>query len=248
MNDADHRRLTGTCMADLITGITSCMGILAALLGRERSADREGTLLETSLLEAVSTLTIDAMTQAFEIREDPVRNSRHPQAQNFCLACADGGAITMHLSSSQKFWGNLARVIGRPELVDDPRFRTYDDRRVPAHYEEIVRIMEEAFLRKPRAEWERLLGQADVPFAPVLTMHEVAAHPQTRWLQLMGPDVGGLPMVRPPWRFDGARPERSAHPPRVGEHTREVLREICSEHDLDRLVASGAVAVAAPPK
>lgn len=245
MNDSDHRRLTGTCMADLITGVGSAMGILAALVGRERSADRKGSLMETSLHEAVSMLTIDAMTQAYETGVDPVRKSRHSQAQNFCLDCADGGGITMHLSVSQKFWGNLARVIGRPELIDEPRFRTYDDRRVPEHYEELVRIMEDAFRRKPRAEWERLLTEADVPFAPVLTMHEVAEHEQTKWLGLMGPMVAGLPMVRPPWRFDGARPQRSELRARVGEHTREVLREICSERELDGLIASGDVAVAA---
>ncbi|MBU3738826.1 MAG: CoA transferase [Rhodoferax sp.] len=244
MNDAGKRRLTGTCMADLITAIGSAMGIMAALLGRERSADRRGALMETSLHEAISLLTIDALTQAYEVDIDPVRTSRHPQAQNFCLDCADGGAITMHLSVSQKFWGNLARLIGRPELVQDPRFRTYDDRRVPEHYAEMVRIMEEAFRTKPRDEWERLLAEADVPFAPVLTMHEVVEHEQTQWLGLMGPMVEGLPMVRPPWRFDGARPERSALRARVGEHTREVLQEIRTPAEIDALIAAGDVAVA----
>ena len=243
MNDAQHRRLTGTCIADLITGIAGAMGILAALVGRERSPGREGALMETSLLEAMSTLTIDAVTQAFETGEDPVRDSRHPQAQNFCLETSDGGGISMHLSSSQKFWAALARVIGREDLIDDPRFRSYDDRRVTEHYEAIVLIMEEAFAKRPRAQWEKLLVEADVPFAPVLTIHEVAAHEQTRWLELLGPAVDGLPMVRPPWRFDGARPQRSDQPARVGEHTREVLREVCAESDLDRLAACGDIVV-----
>ncbi|GAA4353680.1 CaiB/BaiF CoA-transferase family protein [Variovorax defluvii] len=245
MNDAHDRRLTGTCIADLITGISSAMGVLAALLGRERSPDRTGTLMETSLLEAMSTLTIDAMTQAYETDTDPVRNSRHPQAQNFCLETADGGGITMHLSVSQKFWRALARVIGREDLIDDPRYRTYDDRRVPAHYEELVRIVKEAFAKRPRSEWERLLTEEDVPFAPVLTMHEVAEHEQTRWLELMGPTVCGLPMVRPPWRFDGARPARSELRAEVGEHTHEVLREVCSESELKALAAAGDIVIAA---
>jgi crotonobetainyl-CoA:carnitine CoA-transferase CaiB-like acyl-CoA transferase len=240
MNDADHRRLTGTCLADLITAIGAAMGILAALVGRERDAERKGTLLETSLHEAVSMITVDAMTQAYEMGIDPVRSSRHPQAQNFCLDCADGGGITMHLSVSQKFWANLARVIGRPELIDDPRFRTFENRRV--HYAELVSIMEEAFIHKPRDEWERLLAQGDVPYAPVLTMHEVAEHEQTKWLQLFGPVVSGLPMVRPPWRFDGSRPERSELAARIGEHSREVLREVRTDAEIQDLVAAGAVA------
>lgn len=239
MNDADNRRLTGTCMADLITGINSAMGILAALLGRERHPQREGTLVETSLLEAISTLTVDAMTQAFDTGEDPERSTRHPHAQNFCLQTADGGGITMHLSVSQKFWRSLARVIGREELIEDPRFITYDDRRVPEHYQELVRIMAEAFVQRPRSEWEQMLTAADVPFAPVLTMHEVVSHEQTEWLQLYGPKVGNLPMARMPWRFDGQRPERSDHPAHVGEHTRDILREIYSEEEVEQMIASG---------
>lgn len=241
MNDAHQPRLTGTCIADLITGISTAMGILAALLGRERSSDRQGALMETSLLEAMSTLTIDAMTQAYEVDEDPVRNSRHPQAQNFCLETAAGGGITMHLSVSQKFWGALARAIGQEELIKDPRFLTYDDRRVPAHYEEIVRIMTEAFAKRSRSDWERILTEHDVPFAPVLTMHEVAEHEQTKWLDMLGPQVGDLPLVRVPWRFDGVRPARSDKPARVGEHTLEVLAQVRTPAQLEALVQRGTI-------
>lgn len=244
MNDAQKGRLTGTCIADLITGLTSAMGILVALLGRERHPSREGSLMETSLLEAMSTLTVDALTQAFETGEDPVRSSRHPQAQNFLLQTADGGGIVMHLSSSQKFWAALARVIGREDLVNDPRFSTYDARRVREHYEEIVQIMEKAFIQKPRSEWEELLIKADVPFAPVLTMHEVVEHEQTKWLDLHGSKVQGLPMLRAPWRFNGERPQRSEHAAHVGEHTRDVLREICTDSQIDELVESGDVVIA----
>ena len=246
MNDANQRRLTGTCIADLISGINLCMGILAALLGRERSSDRRGMQVETSLLEAVSTLTVDAMTQAFEINQDPVRDSRHPQAQNFCLNTADGGGITIHLSNSQKFWQSLARVAGREDLINDPRFATYDQRRNPSNYAELVRVMADAFAKRARAEWERLLAEADVPFAPVLTMHEVVRHEQTRWLQLLGPEVNGLPMVRPPWRFDGVRPERSAVAAYVGEHTREVLKDVCSEQEVAALLDAGVVVATSP--
>jgi formyl-CoA transferase len=221
------------------------MGILAALVGRERARGRPGALVETSLLEAITTLTIDAQTQTHELGADPVRNSRHPQAQNFCVDTADGGGISVHLSNSQKFWKALARVTGREDLIDDPRFRTYDDRRVPENYEELVRLMEEAFAKRTRAEWETMLVEADVPFAPVLTMSEMARHEQTRWLQLIGPEVDGLPMVRSPFRLDGARPERSPHTPLVGEHTREVLREVCSERELDERLSAGDIAVTA---
>lgn len=244
MNDPGHSRLTGTCVADLITGVSAAMGILAALVGRGQAPAGKGVLVETSLMEATSLLTIDAMTQAFETGEDPTRESRHPQAQNFCLNTAGGGAITLHLSVSEKFWSALARAIGRKDLLDDSRFLRYADRTIPANYEALAGILEKEFAKRSRSEWEALLTVADVPFAPVLSMSELAAHPQTKWLELMGEEPGGQLLVRPPWRFDGHRPERSEAAARVGEHTREVLREICSEREVEALVANRTVVVA----
>ena len=242
MNDADDLRLTGTCIADLITAITATMGILAGLVGRTQDPDHRGPVVETSLMEAVSTLTVDAMTQAFEIDEDPVRETRHPQAQNFCLHTASGQAITLHLSSSEKFWRALMRAVGREDLIEDPRFRSYADRAQPEHFAQLKEILEAEFAKHSRREWEQRLEQADVPFAPALTMREVADHPQTRWLQLLTHPHEGQALVQPPWKFDGERPLRSERAPNVGEHTWEVLREVCSEAELEALAANGTIA------
>ena len=241
MNDPGEPRLTGTCLADLITAITGAMGILAALVARERLPEHPGTHLETSVLEAMSALTIDALTQSVETGQDPVRESRHPQAQNFCLKTASGQPITLHMSVSEKFWRSLARAIEREDLVDDERFLRYANRVNPENFAVLKGILEAEFVKRPRSEWEERLTKADVPFAPVLTMSEVAAHPQTQWLQLLEPRVDGHTLVRPPWRFDGTRPARGEPAPQVGEHTREVMREVRSEDEVDALVVSGAI-------
>jgi formyl-CoA transferase len=188
-------------------------------------------------------LTIDAMTQAFEMGEDPVRETRHPQAQNFCLHTASGQAVTLHLSSSDKFWRALAGAIGRPDLIDDPRFRRYSDRAVPANFAALKEILEAEFVTRTRAEWEKRLEEADVPFAPALTLKEVAAHPQTQWLELFTHPSKGQALVHPPWRFNGSRPTRSERTPHVGEHTREVLREVRSDSELSALAAKGTIVV-----
>ncbi|MGC4250921.1 MAG: CaiB/BaiF CoA-transferase family protein [Sphingobium sp.] len=233
MNDRDAPRLTGTCIADMITGLTCATGLVAALLGRERDPERKGMSMETSLYEAMSTLTIDALTQLSETGQTPVRDSRHPQAQNFCLKTADGGAIAIHLSSSQKFWENLARAIGREELIADPLFSTFFSR--AENYPALVAIMEQAFRGLSQAELETRLTEADVPFAPVLTAAEVARHPQTEWLQLLGRSNEDMMLVRPPWRFDGERPSRDAPTPQIGEHGREIAAEVLTPEELDRL-------------
>lgn len=239
MNDGDAPRLTGTCVADLITAIAAAMGILAGLVGRGLDPRGRGVLTQTSLLEAMSTLTIDAMTQYHETGATPTRQSRHPQAQNFCLPTRAGGSITLHLSSSEKFWQGLARAMGRAELIEDPRFATYTDRM--AHYFALKPIIEAEFLKRSRAEWEDLLIRHDVPFAPVLTVEELASHPQTEWLELLEPARDGNVRVRPPWRFAGQRPSRAFDAPHIGEHSRDLALEVLAPAEVDRLLAEGVI-------
>jgi crotonobetainyl-CoA:carnitine CoA-transferase CaiB-like acyl-CoA transferase len=240
LGDAAHPQLAGTCMADLITGLTSAAGVLAALVGRSSSGS--GQHVETSLMEAVSTLTVDALTQYYdEDRRDPSRQSRHPQAQNFCLKTATGEDFAIHLSSSEKFWQSFCSAMGRSDLADDPRFANYADR--TDHYFELLEIVEREFLTKPAPLWEELLTEADVPFAPVLTMSGFVSHPQTEWLHLVEPEQEGLGLLRPPWRFDGVRPERSGTPPRVGQDTRALASEVYDDHRVDQLVAAGVLFV-----
>lgn len=239
MSEAGKPQLSGTCVGDLITAISAVLGILAALVGRSRDAQGRGMLTQTSLMEAMSSLTIDAMTQFTETGTAPTRQSRHPQAQNFCLVCADGAAVTLHLSSSQKFWLALTRAMERPDLAEDERFLGYYERM--DHYFELKPIVEEIFASRPRAEWEARLIAEDVPFAPVLTMGDLATHPQTRWLDLLEPERGGMVLVRPPVRFDGSRPERSVAAPEVGEHSAEIAAEFCAPGELETLLAEGVL-------
>jgi crotonobetainyl-CoA:carnitine CoA-transferase CaiB-like acyl-CoA transferase len=240
LSNAGAAQLSGTCMADLITGFSTAAGVLAALVGR--SASGRGQVVETSLMEAVSTLTIDAMTQSFDDGgRDPSRQSRHPQAQNFCLKTASGEDIAIHLSSSQKFWLAFVEAIERPDLAEDPRFLTYATR--VQHYFELVELVESEFRKRPAAEWERRLAEYDVPFAEVLTMSGYRTHPQTQWLEIMEPERDGVSLVRPPWRFNGVRPARAGVAPKVGEHTRELAAEVYGDGRIDALVADGVLYV-----
>jgi len=239
MSDTEAPRLTGTCVADLITGITATMGILAGLVGRGMNPSNGGVLVQTSLLEAMSTITIDAITQMHEIGKSPTRESRHPQAQNFCLATADSGSITLHLSSSEKFWRALAQAMERPDLITDPRFETYYDRL--KNYFELRPIVEEEFRKRTRDDWEARLTAQDVPFAPVLTLTELTQHPQTQWLELLEPVRGNDLLVRPPWRFFGKRPGRAFDAPFIGQHSREIAAEVLSPEEIERLVDAGTI-------
>ncbi|TAM66242.1 MAG: CoA transferase [Microbacteriaceae bacterium] len=237
-NDAGEPRLLGTCIADLVTGLSSAAGVLAALVGRDASG--EAQRMDSSMLEAVSTLTIDAVSQYFDDgHTDPTRQSRHPQAQNFVLKTATGDSMAVHLSSPQKFWQNFVRAMGRADLEDDPRFKTFRDRQ--DNYFDLAEIAGAEFAKHPLDEWQRRLVEYDVPCAPALTVSGFIEHPQTEWLQLVEPEHNGLSLVGVPWRFGGERPHRAPSAPRIGQDTRTVAAEVYDQDRIDELIASSVL-------
>ncbi|MFC8386554.1 CaiB/BaiF CoA transferase family protein [Nocardia sp. NPDC057272] len=237
--DEGHPQLTGGLSADLVTGLSTAAGVLAALVGRLRTGQSQH--VETSIMEAVSVLAADGISQAFELGADPTRQSRHPQAQNFCVRTASGEFLAVHLSSSQKFWQALCRAMDRTDLAADPRFAEYRPRE--ANYHELVPLVAAEFERRTFDEWEKVLTAEDVPFAPVLSMTGYVEHEQVDWLRMIEPQDDGLALVRPPWRFEGERPDRPGAAPRVGADTRSVASEIYSAEQIDELLAAGVISV-----
>jgi crotonobetainyl-CoA:carnitine CoA-transferase CaiB-like acyl-CoA transferase len=240
LSNAGSAQLTGAALADLITGLAATTGILAALVAHRTTGDSQ--YVETSLMEAVSVLTIDALTQYFDSgHQEPTRQSRHPQAQNFVVKTAAGDDLVVHLSSSSTFWLSFLDVIGRSELAVDPRFTTYVGR--CENYFQLADLVVPEFLNKTSDEWMLLLAKHDVPYAPVAKMSAYIHNPQVEWLELIEPEERGLSLLRPPWRFGGRRPHRNAHVAAVGEHSREIALEVYDEETVDRLIADGTLYV-----
>ncbi|MDV7085492.1 CoA transferase [Rhodococcus sp. IEGM 248] len=236
-SDGDHPQLAGGLSADLVTGLSTATGVLAALVGRLKTGQPQR--METSIMEAVSALTIDGITQSFELGDNPARTSRHPQAQNFCVKTATGEYLAVHLSSSQKFWQSLCRAMDRMDLAEDTRFAEYRPRE--SNYFELVPIVEAEFAKQSKDHWEKVLTEADVPFAPVLSMTGYLEHEQVEHLDLVEWQPDGLALIRPPWTFDGERPDRGDRAPKVGADTRSVAGEVLPAEKIDELLASGVL-------
>jgi crotonobetainyl-CoA:carnitine CoA-transferase CaiB-like acyl-CoA transferase len=215
-------RVVGPAIADAMTGFYAALGILGALLEREKRQAATGRRVEVSMLEAMTHFNLDAFTHLFSEGEVMGPYSRPSVSQSYVLPCADGRWIALHMSSPPKFWEGLAKAIERPTLFDDP---LYADREARIkNQDKLIELLTGIFKTQPRAEWCRRLEALDVPHAPMYATDEVPEDPQAKHLQLFvdaphpahpGPRWRS---VRSPLSFDGQRALDVTAPPLLGDH------------------------------
>src|SRR5271163_48517 len=223
-SDEVRPRLLRTILPDKLTAITASQAITAALLARERTG--EGQHVRLSMLEAVVAFlwSSDMGGQTF-IGDEPVRQEV-ATAFDLIYETADGYMTVAALTDRQ--WASLARVAGRPEWLEDERFKTSALRQ--KNIEARLQMTQEALLSRSTAEWLEILTAAEVPCGPVLTRNQVIHHPQVEALGLVieieHEKAGRLRQARPAARVYGAPPEIRHGAPRLGEHTQEILAEL----------------------
>ncbi|MEZ5787055.1 MAG: CoA transferase [Xanthobacteraceae bacterium] len=215
-------RMSGPTVADNVTGMYAALGILAALHRRQRTGI--GSRVDVNMLEAAIAFIPDSFAYA-DSGIDVTSTTRVAASQSFALVCADGKALALHLSSLPKFWDALVAALGRPELRDDPRYKSRADRY--RNYEALRQELLAAFQTRPRAEWMARLAAAEVPFAPIYEITEVPADPQVAHLgtfySMAASDGASVRMTNCPIWFDGRRVAPRSAPPLLGEHTAELL-------------------------
>lgn len=228
MVNPENPRVVGPAIADAVTGYYAAYGILGALNERHRSG--QGHRVEVSMLEAMSHFNIDAFTQYLVGGEVTGPYSRPRASQSYVMECADGKWVALHMSSPEKFWQGLAKVIARPTLLQDPRFCDRDGR--IRHQEAMIAELQAVFRLQPRSQWCALLEAEDVPYAPMYDTHDALADPQAEHLQLMvevmHPTMGRFRTVRCPVSYDGQRPLDVLAPPTLDEHGEAIRCELAA--------------------
>ena len=153
------------------------------------------------------------------------------------FAAADGELMVA--AANDRLFATLCEVVAEPELAADERFATNPLR--VANRDALLRLLDERFRTRPVAEWLERLVAAGVPAAPVNDVAAVAQHEQTIALGLLQP-LGDRTAVGVPLSLDGDRVPLSSPPPRLGEHSEEVLRDAgYSAADIAALIEEGVV-------
>jgi crotonobetainyl-CoA:carnitine CoA-transferase CaiB-like acyl-CoA transferase len=214
---------------DHVTAMTLVSGIMAALYQRERTG--RGQLVATSLLR--TGLYCVGWDTGIRLRFGTVApTAPRTQPLNPVLnqyTSRDGRWFWLLGLEAERHWPKLARVIGRPELIDDERFADARARRRGSA--ELTSLLDEAFATRDLAEWAERFDREDLWWAPVQTQDEVVSDPQVRAMDgiVTVPDYGNegsFEAVATPLEFSAARVGPQGPPPRLGEHTDAVLREL----------------------
>jgi len=232
----------GIPVADLTAGMFLAHGVLVALLERERSG--KGQWVHTSLLEAMVRM-LDFQTTRWLIGKEipPQAGNDHPTGiPTGVFKTADGH---MNIAASgQHMYRRLCEALDVKHLIDDPRFKTPQDRsknRLACNAE-----LEKATATKTSAEWVDILNKAGVPCGPILNVKEVFEDEQIRHLKLatkiQHPRLGEQTVQNLPVTLSRTPGAVVSASPDLGEHTDQVLGELgYSKEDIAALHRDGAV-------
>ena len=224
--DPGAPRIFGPTLADQVTGMQACAGVLGALYRRE--ATGAGARVDITMVEAAMALIPDCFTAYTQGGVVMGPQSRAAMSLAFCFLCGDGKPVAIHLSSVDKFWRALLAAIGRADIGADPRFLDRAGR--IGNSDALCAALRPVFAARPRAHWLERLAAHDVPAAIVNSIPEAMDDPEVRHLGLFGelshPAFGGMTAMRRALRIDGERESGALPPPALGEHTEPVLREL----------------------
>jgi crotonobetainyl-CoA:carnitine CoA-transferase CaiB-like acyl-CoA transferase len=211
--------------ADHLTGVFACYGVLGALYARATTG--RGQRVETSLLQSIVSWVQGPGARYLATGEKPPREAERNNLASAFVA-QDGKPLVFHLSSPPKFWEGLTEAIGKPELREDPRFKTRPGR--VKHYHELHAICQEVFATAPRQYWIDKLREHDVPCGPLYDIAEVFADPQVQHLGMAvdveHPEVGNVRLTASAVNLRGTPITYAQAPPLLGEHTAEILERL----------------------
>jgi len=235
---------TGTAMADIVAGLNACIGILAALKGRERTG--VGERIDVSLVDSmVSAMETVIQIYLVEGRIPQRVGNRYEFIAPYNSFQAKDGWIVIGVGG-QEVWRRFCQVIGREELLEDPEFLTNKDRvKNVARLEEIVT---EWTSKREMDDIVSLLMAASVPCSPILNVEQICndvhiAQAREMIVEIDHPLGGKMKVVSCPIKFSNMKPAIRSTAPGHGEHTEQVLTNILemSKEECARLRKAGAL-------
>jgi len=227
---------------DQTTGLHAVTGLMAALIERGRTG--QGTRIEVSLFETALSFLSYNFHVYWENGVEPAKpGSGHESLVPYQAFEAADKPVLIGVANDN-LWRRFCGAVGRDELAQDNRFLTSADR--SANRAACVGIVQEILRTRTRDEWLELMNTIGVPCAPINSLQEALDQPQTAARGMVmhynHPVLGPMKTIAQPILFNNEPHTAGSPPPMLGQHTREVLRELAyPDGEIDRLTASGVI-------
>jgi crotonobetainyl-CoA:carnitine CoA-transferase CaiB-like acyl-CoA transferase len=234
--------LVGAPVADTIGGLLAIQGILTALIARGRTG--QGQRVDACLLDGMLLAHTARLSVFHETGERlPRYGSGHPEIVPYQAFRAKDDWIFVAVWKDDT-WRPFCQVAGRPELTDDPRFATRNDRR--ANRKELAALMETIISQRTVEEWMVALEAIDVLCAPVNGYPELVTHPAVVASGMIAeqehPRAGRFKTIATPVKLEKTPGTIRTGAPALGEHSREVLGEAGLEAaEIEALASRGII-------
>jgi crotonobetainyl-CoA:carnitine CoA-transferase CaiB-like acyl-CoA transferase len=233
---------TGAAIADITAGLFAALGVMTALLERERSG--RGQWVQSSLLQAgIALMDFQAARYLMKGEVPPQVGNDHPTSMPTSAYTTADGHINV-AASGEGMWVRLCEAVGRKELLEAPEFKGGENR--AKNRAALNRALNEALSRRSSAEWVEILNKAGVPCGPIYTVDQVFADAQVQHLhaasEVQHPRLGGLRILSQAVRLSRTPAKVATPTPEIGQHTDEILKELeYSEADVRRMRERGIV-------
>jgi len=232
----------GCSIADMTAGLNAAFAIMAALRVKEKTG--RGQQIDISMMEGQLALLGTMIGDYFMDGHVPEPmgtayrsllpyQTFHTKTRDIAIAVG-----------SEKLWKEFCPAIGCPELTDDPRYRTNQDRR--AHRAELLGLLQEVFLTQSYEEWETVLLQRGIPMGAINDIAQVVEHPQVKarksLVDVEHPRLGKVRVAGPAARLSETPAAVRTASPLLGQHTDEIMQEVLgmSAVQVAELRAAGA--------
>jgi glutaryl-CoA transferase len=216
----------GVDVADLFAGQNAVIAILAALQARTQTG--KGQHLDVSLLDSQVAMLANVASNYLISGNLPKRyGNAHANIVPYQSFQASDGWFVVAVGNDRQF-DKLCEVIDKGELGIDERFRLNSER--VKNREGLISILKPVFLTRPASEWLSMLEAAGIPCGPINTLDKVFSLPQVETREMLihmeHPEIGNLKLMGSPLKFSETPVDYKLPPPRLGEHTEDVLQEL----------------------
>ena len=216
----------GVAVADLFAGQNAVIALLAALQARTQTG--KGQHLDISLFDSQVAMLANVASSYLISGNLPKRyGNAHANIVPYQSFQASDAWFVIAVGNDRQF-EKLCEVIDKQELASDMRFHSNSGR--VENREELIVLLKPIFLEKTASEWLSSLEAAQIPCGPISTLDKVFAEPQVgereMLIEMDHPGIGNLRLVGSPLKFSDTPVDYKLPPPRLGEHTEEILKEL----------------------